>query len=106
MEVISTTWSRYRKNTASLIQFLDLFIIFSGVMTAFVFLYGILVSNEPYNAFISAIFSTAGPLFFTVNLRMQLVDPKAFFHRSPEHAFLSYVACNGLLFFIVSSFLG
>ncbi|KAH7828081.1 putative oligosaccharyltransferase complex subunit epsilon [Monocercomonoides exilis] len=106
MSVISSTWKKYRANNAVLVQFLDLFIIFCAFMTVSVFAYGIVFSTAPYNAFISAIFACAGPLVFTVNLRMQLTDPKEFFNISPEMSFMSYLACNGLIFFIISSFLG
>jgi hypothetical protein len=106
MDIIPATWKKYRSNTPALSQFLDVFIIFAGVMTVTVFCYGIVFSTYPYQSFISAIFACAGPLFFTVNLRIQISKPKDFSDISPELALLSYAACNALLFFVLSSFLG
>ncbi|KAK2955591.1 putative oligosaccharyltransferase complex subunit epsilon [Blattamonas nauphoetae] len=106
MDTSKGIWNRYRTSTPGLIQTLDLFIVFCGVMVVAVFGYGLVFTTQPFNAFISAIFATAGPLFFTISLRMQILNPKEFNNMSPEWAFLSYLACIGLLFFVISSFLG
>ncbi|KAA6385418.1 MAG: hypothetical protein EZS28_019050 [Streblomastix strix] len=106
MDILSGTWHKYRSKTPAAIQLLDAFAVFSGAMAALVFVYALSLSAHPYNAFISAIFACVGPLVFAVNLRMQMAQPREFGGISAERAFLSFLACNGLLFFIISSFVG
>ncbi len=69
-------------------------------------MYVLVAGQYPYNSFLSSFISTVGFFIFIVCLRLQLLHPKDFGGISPESAFSSFVFCNLLLFFVVTTFMG
>jgi oligosaccharyltransferase complex subunit epsilon len=77
----------------------------SGVVQ---FLYCILVTNFPFNAFLAGFASNVGQFVLTASLRLQ-VNPEnklEFKQVSPERAFADFVLGSIVLHFFVYNFLG
>ncbi|VDC06232.1 unnamed protein product [Peniophora sp. CBMAI 1063] len=105
---VETLWKAYVDTTPSRLKFIDSFLVFlmlSGVMQ---FLYCILVTNFPFNAFLAGFSSNVGQFVLTASLRTQ-VNPenRALFKSvSPERAFADFVLGSIVLHFFVFNFLG
>ncbi|KAJ6627455.1 oligosaccharyl transferase epsilon subunit [Mycena sp. CBHHK59/15] len=105
---VQTLWKAYNDQTSDRLKFIDAFLVFlmlSGIMQ---FLYCILVSNFPYNAFLSGFSSTVGQFVLTASLRSQ-VNPEnknEFKDVSPERAFADFAFGSIVLHFFVFNFLG
>ncbi|KAF8845611.1 defender against death DAD protein [Paxillus ammoniavirescens] len=81
------------------------FIVLSGVMQ---FVYCVLVTNFPFNAFLSGFGSSIGQFVLTASLRAQ-VNPQnrsEFKDVSPERAFADFALGSIVLHFFVFNFLG
>ena len=98
--------TEYRKSTPNKVQVIDLFLVFSVLLGLLQIAYIVLAGQYPFNSFVSSLFSTAGFFVLVVCLRLQLLHPKDFGGISPENAFASFVVCNLLLFFAVTTFIG
>jgi oligosaccharyltransferase complex subunit epsilon len=96
----------YSKVTPNKIQVLDLFLLFSLLLGALQIAYILIVGQFPYNSFLSSLFATAGFFVLLVCLRLQIVHPQDFGNVSAENAFASFIVCNLLLFFVVTTFMG
>ncbi|SCZ88318.1 BZ3500_MvSof-1268-A1-R1_Chr2-1g04332 [Microbotryum saponariae] len=101
-------WNNYNQNTAPKLKLLDgfqLFLMLSGIAQ---FLYCLVITTFPFNAFISGFAATVGQFVLTAALRAQ-VNPKnktIFPTISPERAFADYVFGSMLLHFFVYNYLG
>ncbi|KAM0752649.1 defender against death DAD protein, partial [Meredithblackwellia eburnea MCA 4105] len=107
---IETLISSYLKDTPSKLKLLDgfqLFLMLTGIAQ---FLYCLLITNFPFNAFIGGFASTVGQFVLTASLRSQ-VNPKnvkdgVFPSVSPERAFGDFIFGSMVLHFFVFSYLG
>ncbi|KZV71428.1 defender against death DAD protein [Peniophora sp. CONT] len=105
---VETLWHAYVDTTPSRLKFIDSFLVFlmlSGVMQ---FLYCVLVTNFPFNAFLAGFASNVGQFVLTASLRTQ-VNPEnrtLFKSVSPERAFADFVIGSIVLHFFVFNFLG
>ncbi|KAF8803729.1 oligosaccharyl transferase epsilon subunit [Phlegmacium glaucopus] len=103
-----TLWKAYNDNTPNRLKFIDsflFFLMFSGIVQ---FAYCILVSNFPYNAFLSGFASTVGQFVLAASFRSQ-VNPEnkgEFKDVSPERAFADFALGSIVLHFFVYNFLG
>merc|ERR1719373_1324880 len=87
-----------------LIDFYLLYIVMTGVLVfAFMFVAG---TTFPFNSFLAAFLGCIGCFIFGVNLRMVYTNKKDFEGISTERAFLEFVFCNIILFFVVLTFMG
>ncbi|KDQ14753.1 hypothetical protein BOTBODRAFT_109710 [Botryobasidium botryosum FD-172 SS1] len=105
---LRTLWTNYRSSTSPKLQTIDAFLVFIMLSGIFQFLYCVLVSSFPYNAFLSGFSSTVGQFVLTASLRSQ-VNPQnrdQFKAVSPERAFADFVLGSIVLHFFVYNFLG
>jgi len=103
-----TLWKVYNDNTSNRLKFIDSFLLFLMLSGIVQFAYCILVSNFPYNAFVSGFASTVGQFVLTASLRSQ-VNPEnkdEFKEVSPERAFADFALGSIVLHFFVYNFLG
>jgi len=106
--VLISLWNAYNDNTSSRLKTIDAFLVFlmlSGVMQ---FLYCILVTNFPFNAFLAGFASCVGQFVLAASLRSQ-VNPEnrsEFKDVSPERAFADFALGSIVLHFFVFNFLG
>ncbi|KAF9224335.1 defender against death DAD protein [Gyrodon lividus] len=105
---VSTLWKSYTQQTPDRLKLIDAFLAFivlSGVMQ---FMYCVLVTNFPFNAFLSGFASSVGQFVLTASLRAQ-VNPQnssEFKEVSPERAFADFALGSIVLHFFVFNFLG
>ncbi|GAV99734.1 defender against cell death 1 [Lentinula edodes] len=105
---ISALLSAYTNQTTPRLKFIDAFLVFlvsSGVLQ---FVYCVLVTNFPFNAFLAGFSSTVGQFVLTASLRQQ-VNPEnkvEFKEVSHERAFADFVLGSIVLHFFVYNFLG
>ncbi|KAF8165124.1 oligosaccharyl transferase epsilon subunit [Crassisporium funariophilum] len=103
-----TLWKAYNDNTSDRLKFIDVFLFFLMLSGIVQFAYCILVSNFPYNAFLSGFGSTVGQFVLAASLRSQ-VNPDnkdEFKDVSPERAFADFALGSIVLHFFVYNFLG
>ncbi|KAJ3925063.1 MAG: DAD/Ost2 [Lentinula lateritia] len=105
---LSALLSAYTTQTTPRLKFIDAFLVFllsSGVLQ---FVYCVLVTNFPFNAFLAGFSSTVGQFVLTASLRQQ-VNPEnkvEFKEVSHERAFADFVLGSIVLHFFVYNFLG
>ncbi|KAJ7229006.1 DAD/Ost2 [Mycena pura] len=105
---VQTLWKAYNGQTSNRLKFIDSFLVFlmlSGVMQ---FVYCVVVTTFPYNAFLAGFASTVGQFVLTASLRSQ-VNPEnknEFKDVSPERAFADFALGSIVLHFFVFNFLG
>jgi len=105
---VESLWRAYTDNTSSRLKFVDSFLVFLVLSGVFQFLYCILVTNFPFNAFLAGFSSCVGQFVLTASLRSQ-VNPEnkdTFKDVSPERAFADFVVGSIVLHFFVFNFLG
>ncbi|KAF9057778.1 DAD/Ost2 [Panaeolus papilionaceus] len=103
-----TLWKAYNDNTSNRLKFIDAFLLFLMLSGIVQFAYCVLVSNFPYNAFLSGFASNVGQFVLTASLRSQ-VNPEnkdEFKDVSPERAFADFALGSIVLHFFVYNFLG
>ncbi|KAF7792102.1 hypothetical protein EIP86_003132 [Pleurotus ostreatoroseus] len=105
---IQSLLKAYNENTSTRLKTIDAFLVFlmlSGIMQ---FLYCILVTNFPFNAFLAGFGSCVGQFVLTASLRSQVnpVNSTVFKEVSPERAFADFVLGSIVLHFFVYNFLG
>ncbi|KAG9108150.1 oligosaccharyltransferase complex subunit epsilon [Ceratobasidium sp. 392] len=101
-------WRSYQNDTPDRLKLIDAFLVFIMVSGIVQFLHCVLVSNFPFNAFLSGFGSTIGQFVLTASLRSQ-VNPEnrtQFKDVSPERAFADFCLGSIVLHFFVFNFLG
>ncbi|KAI0092545.1 DAD family-domain-containing protein [Irpex rosettiformis] len=105
---IQTLFKAYNETTSSRLKLVDAFLVFLMLSGISQFLYCILVTNFPFNAFLAGFGSNVGQFVLTASLRAQ-VNPEnrtVFKDVSPERAFADFVLGSIVLHFFVYNFLG
>jgi len=105
---IQTLWKAYNDQTSDRLKFIDAFLVFIILSGVLQFLYCILVTDFPFNAFLAGFSSSVGQFVLTASLRSQ-VNPEnrtEFKEVSPERAFADFVMGSIVLHFFVFNFLG
>jgi len=104
----SAMWKSYAQNTSDRLKFIDAFLVFTMLSGVMQFLYCVLVTNFPFNAFLAGFASCVGQFVLTASLRAQ-VNPEnrsEFNDVSPERAFADFALGSIVLHFFVYNFLG
>ncbi|KAJ7122809.1 defender against cell death 1 [Mycena epipterygia] len=105
---VQTLWRAYNDQTSDRLKFIDAFLVFLMLSGIVQFLYCVLITTFPYNAFLSGFSSTVGQFVLTASLRSQ-VNPEnknEFKDVSPERAFADFALGSIVLHFFVFNFLG
>jgi len=109
MSVAATTlWKSYIQQTPDRLKFIDAFLVFIVLSGVIQFVYCVLVTSFPFNAFLSGFSSSVGQFVLTASLRAQ-VNPQnrsEFKEVSPERAFADFALGSIVLHFFVFNFLG
>ncbi|PBK72951.1 defender against death DAD protein [Armillaria solidipes] len=106
--VVLSLWKSYNDQTSDRLRFIDAFLVFLMLTGIAQFLYCILVTNFPFNAFLAGFSSTVGQFVLAASLRSQ-VNPDnkdEFKDVSPERAFADFALGSIVLHFFVFNFLG
>ncbi|KAF7331767.1 Dolichyl-diphosphooligosaccharide--protein glycosyltransferase subunit OST2 [Mycena kentingensis (nom. inval.)] len=105
---ITTLFNAYNDQTSNRLKFVDSFLVFLMLSGIVQFLYCVLVTTYPYNAFLAGFASTVGQFVLTASLRSQVnPDNKSEFKDvSPERAFADFAVGSIVLHFFVFNFLG
>ncbi|KAG8904021.1 oligosaccharyltransferase complex subunit epsilon [Tulasnella sp. 403] len=101
-------WKTYSEDTPSKLKTIDAFLVFIMLSGIIQFLYCILVTNFPFNAFLAGFSSTIGQFVLTASLRSQVnpLNRDTFKAVSPERAFADFALGSIVLHFFVYNFLG
>ncbi|KAL4075688.1 DAD/Ost2 [Scleroderma yunnanense] len=105
---LSAMWKSYVHNTSDRLKFIDAFLVFIMLSGIVQFVYCVLVTNFPFNAFLAGFASCVGQFVLTASLRAQ-VNPEnhsEFSEVSPERAFADFALGSIVLHFFVYNFLG
>ncbi|KLO16384.1 defender against death DAD protein [Schizopora paradoxa] len=105
---VDSLWKSYNDTTSPRLKLIDAFLVFIMLTGAAQFLYCILVTNYPFNAFLAGFASSIGQFVLTASLRSQ-VNPEnreQFKDVSPERAFADFAFGSIVLHFFVFNFLG
>ncbi|EIN10326.1 oligosaccharyl transferase epsilon subunit [Punctularia strigosozonata HHB-11173 SS5] len=105
---IENLWNTYNETTTARLKFVDAFLFFLMLSGVAQFVYCVLVTNFPFNAFLAGFGSTVGQFVLTASLRSQ-VNPEnrsEFKEVSPERAFADFALGSIVLHFFVFNFLG
>ena len=105
---VSTLWSSYLDQTPDRLKLIDAFLVFIMLSGIVQFVYCVLVTNFPFNAFLAGFSSCIGQFVLTASLRSQ-VNPEnrsEFKDVSPERAFADFALGSIVLHFFVYNFLG
>ncbi|EJD01287.1 defender against death DAD protein [Fomitiporia mediterranea MF3/22] len=105
---IQSLWKSYNVDTSPRLKLIDAFLVFIMLTGIAQFLYCILVTNFPFNAFLAGFASSVGQFVLTASLRSQ-VNPEnkqSFADVSPERAFADFAFGSIILHFFVFNFLG
>jgi oligosaccharyltransferase complex subunit epsilon len=105
---VSTLWKSYLNQTPDRLKFIDAFLAFIVLSGVLQFVYCVLVTNFPFNAFLAGFASSVGQFVLTASLRAQ-VNPEnrsEFKEVSPERAFADFALGSIVLHFFVFNFLG
>ncbi|KAI4524882.1 defender against death DAD protein [Schizophyllum commune Loenen D] len=107
-DALQALWKAYNEQTPDRLKFVDSFLVFLILSGVIQFVYCILVTNFPFNAFLAGFGSTVGQFVLTASLRAQ-VNPDnrgEFKDVSPERAFADFAIGSIVLHFFVYNFLG
>ncbi|KAM6495694.1 oligosaccharyl transferase epsilon subunit [Amanita muscaria] len=105
---LQTLWKAYTDTTPDRLKFIDSFLFFLMLSGVIQFVYCILVTDFPFNAFLAGFSSTVGQFVLSASLRSQ-VNPdnkEEFKEVSPERAFADFALGSIVLHFFVYNFLG
>ncbi|KZT41127.1 defender against death DAD protein [Sistotremastrum suecicum HHB10207 ss-3] len=105
---LDSLWRSYVDTTPSRLKLIDAFLVFIMLSGAIQFVYCVLVTNFPFNAFLAGFSSSVGQFVLTASLRSQ-VNPQnreQFKEVSPERAFADFALGSIVLHFFVFNFLG
>ncbi|KAF5387607.1 hypothetical protein D9615_000082 [Tricholomella constricta] len=106
--VVHSLWKAYSDQTSDRMKFIDAFLVFLMLSGVAQFLYCVLVTDYPFNAFLAGFSSNVGQFVLTASLRSQ-VNPEnknEFKEVSPERAFADFALGSIVLHFFVYNFLG
>ncbi|TFK87450.1 defender against death DAD protein [Polyporus arcularius HHB13444] len=105
---ILSLWNAYYDNTSTRLKTIDAFLVFLMLSGIIQFLYCILVTNFPFNAFLAGFASCVGQFVLAASLRAQVnpANRKEFKEVSPERAFAEFALGSIVLHFFVYNFLG
>ncbi|KAH9161830.1 DAD/Ost2 [Lactarius sanguifluus] len=105
---LQSLWGAYHDTTPSRLKFIDSFLVFLILSGVIQFVYCVLVTSFPFNAFLAGFASTVGQFVLTASLRSQVnsVNRALFKDVSPERAFADFVVGSVVLHFFVFNFLG
>ncbi|KAI0721965.1 defender against death DAD protein [Cerioporus squamosus] len=105
---ILSLWKAYYDTTSTRLKTIDAFLVFLMLSGIIQFLYCILVSNFPFNAFLAGFASCVGQFVLAASLRAQVnpANRNEFKEVSPERAFAEFALGSIVLHFFVYNFLG
>ncbi|KAF8485337.1 defender against cell death 1 [Russula ochroleuca] len=105
---LDTLWGAYLNTTPSRLKTVDAFLVFLVLSGVIQFVYCVLVTSFPFNAFLAGFASTVGQFVLTASLRSQVnaANRTLFKDVSPERAFADFVVGSVVLHFFVFNFLG
>ncbi|CAL1702067.1 unnamed protein product [Somion occarium] len=105
---LDSLWKAYNDTTSSRLKTVDAFLVFLMLSGVIQFLYCVLVTNFPFNAFLAGFASTVGQFVLTASLRSQVnpANRAEFKEVSPERAFADFAMGSIVLHFFVFNFLG
>ncbi|PCH41588.1 defender against death DAD protein [Wolfiporia cocos MD-104 SS10] len=98
----------YNESTSARLKLIDAFLLFLMISGIIQFVYCILVTNFPFNAFLAGFGSNVGQFVLTASLRSQVnpANRNEFKEVSPERAFADFALGSIVLHFFVYNFLG
>ncbi|EAU84939.1 defender against cell death 1 [Coprinopsis cinerea okayama7 len=101
-------WKAYNEQTSDRLKFIDSFLVFLMLSGIIQFVYCVLVTSYPYNAFLAGFASTVGQFVLASSLRSQVnpANKDEFKEVSPERAFADFALGSIVLHFFVYNFLG
>ncbi|EIW62135.1 defender against cell death 1 [Trametes versicolor FP-101664 SS1] len=105
---VLTLWNAYNETTSTRLKTIDAFLVFLMLSGIIQFLYCILVTNFPFNAFLAGFSSCVGQFVLAASLRAQVnpANKNEFKEVSPERAFADFALGSIVLHFFVYNFLG
>ncbi|KAI0637695.1 defender against death DAD protein [Trametes polyzona] len=105
---ILSLWNAYYETTSTRLKTIDAFLVFLVLSGVIQFLYCILVTNFPFNAFLAGFASCVGQFVLAASLRSQVnpANRNEFKDVSPERAFADFALGSIVLHFFVYNFLG
>ncbi|OJT13173.1 Dolichyl-diphosphooligosaccharide--protein glycosyltransferase subunit dad-1 [Trametes pubescens] len=105
---VLTLWNAYNETTSTRLKTIDAFLVFLMLSGIIQFLYCILVTNFPFNAFLAGFSSCVGQFVLAASLRSQVnpANKNEFKEVSPERAFADFALGSIVLHFFVYNFLG
>ncbi|KAI5832725.1 defender against death DAD protein, partial [Schizophyllum commune Tattone D] len=71
-DALQALWKAYNEQTPDRLKFVDSFLVFLILSGVIQFVYCILVTNFPFNAFLAGFGSTVGQFVLTASLRAQV----------------------------------
>ncbi|WFD07429.1 oligosaccharyltransferase complex subunit epsilon [Malassezia vespertilionis] len=98
----------YGPETPARLKLIDAFLLFLFVTGVAQFVYCVLLSDYPFNAFVAGFAATVGQFVLAMSLRIQ-TDPKqrsSAGDKTPERAFAEFLFASVVLHYFVVSFLG
>ncbi|KAF8265577.1 defender against cell death 1 [Lactarius quietus] len=105
---VQSLWTAYLDSTSSRLKFIDAFLFFLILNGVIQFVYCVIVTSFPFNAFLAGFASTVGQFVLAASLRSQVnsANRTLFKDVSPERAFADFVVGSVVLHFFVFNFLG
>ncbi|KAH9942996.1 defender against cell death 1 [Epithele typhae] len=103
-----TLWKAYYDTTSTRLKTIDAFLVFLMLSGIVQFLYCILITDFPFNAFLAGFASCVGQFVLAASLRSQVnpANRSEFKEVSPERAFADFALGSIVLHFFVYNFLG
>lgn len=104
--IFSKVINNYQE-TPQRIKLIDVFLGFLIVVGIIQFLYCVLITDYPFNSFISGFSVTVAQFVLTASLRIQTTEANKteFASVSPERAFTDYLVCSFLAHFFAINFI-
>ncbi|CAG7849623.1 Dolichyl-diphosphooligosaccharide--protein glycosyltransferase subunit OST2 {ECO:0000256/RuleBase:RU361136} Short=Oligosaccharyl transferase subunit OST2 {ECO:0000256/RuleBase:RU361136}; {ECO:0000256/RuleBase:RU361136} [Serendipita indica DSM 11827] len=104
----SSLWKAYQDETPARLKLIDAFLVFLMLSGIIQFVYCVLISSFPFNAFLAGFASCVGQFVLTASLRSQVnpLNQQEFKDVSPERAFADFALGSIVLHFFVFNFLG
>ncbi|GAA5857792.1 hypothetical protein JCM1840_000912 [Sporobolomyces johnsonii] len=105
---VQELWKGYNQQTPSRLKLIDGFMLFLMLTGVAQFLYCLLITNYPFNAFLGGFAATVGQFVLAGALRIQVnpVNKDTFPTVSPERAFGDFIFASVLLHFFSINYLG
>jgi len=106
--VVQGLWKTYVDDTPTKLKTIDSFLVFIMLSGIAQFVYCVVVTNFPFNAFLAGFSSAVGQFVLTASLRSQVnpLNKEVFKAVSPERAFADFALGSIVLHFFVYNFLG